>query len=562
MAKFKGGTTVTESLEVSGNIVDLSGDVGTSGQILTAVESGDNEVKINASDGTTESAFGTAVAIGNNKIVVGAYQHDSVFGAAYVYDLDGTGQTKITASDGAQNDQFGFDVAVGNNKIVVGADGRTSDTGAVYVYDLNGFNEVKITASDGATGDAFGTAVAIGNNKIVVGAIGDTSDTGAVYVYDLDGSNELKITASDGATGDEFGRAVAIGNNKIVVGAHQDDDNGSNSGSVYVYDLDGSNELKITASDGATDDEFGSAVAIGNNKIVVGAYGDTSDTGAVYVYNLDGTGEVKITASDGATNDAFGNAVSVGNSKIIVGAVIESSFIGAAYVYDLDGSNEVKITASDGSGSGVEGSVTGDWFGYDVAVGNGKIVVGAGFDDVGANIDEGSVYVYDLAGTNWVTAGGGGGGTGISNYIKCAGTGTVSILSTDATNTWINPSWINTTPVFSNGTWTVSATSITVPSTGVYLVNVNIELSTPDTNGRYGPEVEITVNGTRVGYRASHSYLRGSGGHQESSSNQSTILNLSASNTVGINWRPTCTGRGNIINMNETSSFIEIVQII
>ena len=56
--------------------------------------------------------------------------------------------------------------------------------------------------------------------------------------------------------------------------------------------------------------------------------------------------------------------------------------------------------------------------------------------------------------------------------------------------------------------------------------------------------------------------MRGAGGHQESSSNQSTILNLSASNTVGINWRPTCTGRGNTINMNETSSFIEIVQII
>ena len=150
----------------------------------------------------------------------------------------------------------------------------------------------------------------------------------------------------------------------------------------------------------------------------------------------------------------------------------------------------------------------------------------------------------------------------ISNYIKCAGTGTVSILSTDATDTWISPSWINTTPVFSNGTWTVSATSITVPNTGIYLVNVNIEVSTPSTSDRFDPEVEITVNGTKVGYRSSHSYMRGSQGHQESSCNQSTILNLSASNTVGIEWRPTCTGRGNTINMNETSSFIEVIQIV
>ena len=96
-----------------------------------------------------------------------------------------------------------------------------------------------------------------------------------------------------------------------------------------------------------------------------------------YIYNLDGTGEVKITASDGATGDLFGNTVSVGDS--MSGRVLVASNIGAAYVYDLDGSNEVKITASDGEiGSSAGGSPTGDYFGYDdVAVGNGKIVVGA-----------------------------------------------------------------------------------------------------------------------------------------------------------------------------------------
>ena len=50
---------------------------------------------------------------------------------------------------------------------------------------------------------------------------------------------------------------------KIIVGASNDDDNGSNSGSVYVYDLDGSNEVKITASDGEVADRFGRLVAIG-----------------------------------------------------------------------------------------------------------------------------------------------------------------------------------------------------------------------------------------------------------------------------------------------------------
>ena len=559
MASFKDGSRVTGNLRVDGTILDLNGETGTSGQVLSAVQTGDNEVKITTSDGAVDDLFGRSVEIGSNKIVIGSSSDNNTngidAGAVYVYDLDGTNETKITASDGAGSDQFGYSVAVGHNKIVVGAigdDDNGSASGSVYVYDLDGSNEVKITASDGAASDTFGAEVAIGHNKIVVGANGDASSRGAAYVYNLDGTGETKITASDGGNGDIFGISVAIGSNKIVVGAAQD---ASNAGAAYVYDLDGTNEIKITASDGAANDYFGYSVAVGSGKILISADGDASSRGAAYVYDLDGTNETKITASDGASNDIFGISVAMGNNKLIVGASTEDGPLnsGSAYIYDLDGTNEVKIKASDAQSS--------DFFGVSVAAGESKIVVGAyGDDDNGSQ--SGSAYVYDLAGTDWVTATGGGSGTGITNYIKCVGTDTVSIGSAAPVGTWISPSWINTTPVFSNGTWTVSTTSITVPNTGVYLVNVNIELSTPDTNGRYSPEVAITVNGTRVEYRAAHSYMRGSSGHQESSSNQSTILNLSASNTVGIEWRPTCTGRGNIINMEETSSFIEIVQIV
>ena len=302
------------------------------------------------------------------KIVVGAFRdHDNNHGSVYVYDLDGSNEFKITASDGALSDEFGCSVAVGDSKIVVGVfgdDDNGSASGSVYVYDLDGSNEVKITASDGATNNYFGIRVAVDNDKIVVGAHGYNNASGSVYVYDLDGSNEVKITASDGAASDIFGVSVAVGDSKIVVGAYLEDDNGSDSGSVYVYDLDGSNEVKITASDGASNDFFGSAVAVGDSKIVVGVYGDDNASGSVYVYDLDGSNEVKITASDGAANDRFGTSVAVAGSKIIVGASRDDdngNDSGSVYVYDLDGSNEVKVTASDGSG--------GDEFGYSVAVG-------------------------------------------------------------------------------------------------------------------------------------------------------------------------------------------------
>ena len=62
-----------------------------------------------------------------------------------------------------------------------------------------------------------------------VGAPGDATDAGAVYVYDLDGTNETKITASNSGSLDEFGGAVAVGNSKIVVGAKFEDTGSSDS---------------------------------------------------------------------------------------------------------------------------------------------------------------------------------------------------------------------------------------------------------------------------------------------------------------------------------------------
>ena len=205
---------------------------------------------------------------GPSKFVVGAYQDDSGRGSAYVYNTDGTGELKIVASDAATSDWFGYSVAISDTKVVVGArrdDDLGDNSGSAYVYNTDGTGEVKITASDGAIGDQFGWSVAISDTHIVVGTPDNDDaggDSGSVYVYNTDGTGEVKITASDGAAGDYFGQSVAIQGDKIIVGAQGDDDNGSMSGAVYVYNLDGTGEQKITPSDGAADDRFGWAVAL------------------------------------------------------------------------------------------------------------------------------------------------------------------------------------------------------------------------------------------------------------------------------------------------------------
>ena len=102
--------------------------------------------------------------------------------------------------------------------------------------------------------------------------------------------------------------------------------------------------VKLVASDGAANDEYGYSVAMDGNILVIGAYrkdsnkGKGSDglclrvhpltlcaTGAVYVYATFDGGQsyveaAKLLASDGAGDDEFGTSVSVHNDTIVVGA--------------------------------------------------------------------------------------------------------------------------------------------------------------------------------------------------------------------------------------------------
>ena len=208
----------------------------------------------------------------------------------------GIGST--TSSNGTSDDAFGFSVSIGGTVIVAGAPykqvGSFANQGLSYIFDLNG-NEVGIiTASDGVANDNFGYSVAAACGKIVVGApkhnSNSNSDQGAAYIYDYDGTNEVKLIASNGASYDAFGTSVAVGSGRIVVGAYDNDINGNaNQGAVYIYDLDGNEVGIITASDGAPNDEFGNSVAVGEGKIVGGSPRRNSnsviDSGAIYIYN-------------------------------------------------------------------------------------------------------------------------------------------------------------------------------------------------------------------------------------------------------------------------------------
>ena len=98
---------------------------------------------------------------------------------------------------------------------------RVDDAGARYPLTIDPyFQGGKLTASDAAASDFLGTSVAIDGDVMVVGAPRDdvgANDQGSAYVFVkpasgwADATETAKLTASDAALGDNFGTSVAIG---------------------------------------------------------------------------------------------------------------------------------------------------------------------------------------------------------------------------------------------------------------------------------------------------------------------------------------------------------------
>ena len=84
----------------------------------------------------------------------------------------------------------------------------------MYTFDLDGTNETIMQASDRGNYSeftVFGRAAGALGNKAFAGMMNQPKDVnyGAVYQYDMDGSNEVKFTASIQIQGAKYGYSIA-----------------------------------------------------------------------------------------------------------------------------------------------------------------------------------------------------------------------------------------------------------------------------------------------------------------------------------------------------------------
>ncbi len=364
---------------------------------------GQERAKLLAGDGAPRDWFGYAVAADGNQAVMGAPRADGLFadsGAAYVYRVVGAAwlpETKLTPADEVFAGEFGSAVAMSNDVVLVGAprSGHLgTDAGAAYVFRRVGANwveEAVLLPADGSAGDQFGGSVALWGNTAVVGAGYDDdqgTNAGAAYVFQHDGEQWVerqKLVAPDGAAYDRFG-TVAASNDAILVGAAMDDDAGSASGSAYVFRFNGVSwvlEQKLVPAGLAAWDQFGCAVSVADGVALIGALGDDAkgaDAGAAHVFRFNGVQwvlEDKFGPGANAAGAHFGASVAISGNTALVGSLGDGEYgtqAGAVGAFLHDGTkwlDQVKLLASDG--------VAYERFGA-VAVSGDLVAVGAYLD--------------------------------------------------------------------------------------------------------------------------------------------------------------------------------------
>lgn len=281
------------SVAISDDIVLVTSKFLTAGAVYVYQADSGNPAgsKITQPGAEAGDHFGWSLAASGDTALIGAPWDDTPSGtkagSVWLFDSSGTWLVpELYASDAAAGDEFGSSVAIDAGTIVVGAPGGN----AAYLFDEATHAQLA-KLQPGDTADAFGCAVAISQDRVVVGAQDSGfvfEESGAAYLFDaVTGVEIAKLVAFDGISNDHFGSSVAIHGNTILVGAP---DNSAGSGSVYVFDATTGIALgKLTPSDSAPFDHFGASLALEDAVAFIGAADDDdigSESGSVYRFDV------------------------------------------------------------------------------------------------------------------------------------------------------------------------------------------------------------------------------------------------------------------------------------
>jgi hypothetical protein len=305
-------------------------------------------------------------------------------GGVYVFERDRGGAdqwgavTRISDEVVDTGGDFGTVLALAGDLLVAGATTAAGDEMLmVFERDRGGTDAwgkvatiLETDVADSGPGDEiFGADVVIQGDDLLVGAPPPFSfsadNEGSAYLFTRDPLDPDSwmfaarlATADTGGANDGFGARLALEGDTAVIGAPsaEGQDGDQRAGAAYVFRRDPSSGqwsqvYRVTTREAARFDDFGSAVALDGDTLLVGArtkhVGFNPDQGVAFVFRRDGASadiwreEDKLTASDGAANDNFADAVALAGETAIVGAPgregggVGVHDFGGVYLYDI-----------------------------------------------------------------------------------------------------------------------------------------------------------------------------------------------------------------------------------
>ena len=383
---------------------------------------------LKSSNPFSPARFGTSVDISGDTVVVGEPSQEQMLfsgapGKVYIFRRTGTTwsqESYLQSPNPSTDDQFGTSVAIDGDTIIVGSTGENVDdpnnpsnslfdVGAAYIFTRNGTTwseQARLAALNPDSGDWFGYAVAIDGDTVVVGAENESSNgssetdnsvsaAGAVYVFTRAGtawSQQAYLKTPNPGYGDWFGSAVAISNNTLVVGAAEAVSRASGSevyrsGSVYIFERTGTvwnQQAYLETPSGDIRTWFGYSVAIFEDTLVVGTPYEDSSSGAVYIFTRSGNTwnqEAHLQLSIPYSSERFGFSVDIDGDIMVAGAMSEYFAMTAP---DAGGTHVFVHNGNTWSHQAhliASNAQNSDHFGWSAAISGDTVVVGATDED-------------------------------------------------------------------------------------------------------------------------------------------------------------------------------------
>ena len=284
--------------------------------------------------------------------------------------------------------------ALGSDRVLIGRPNYfgnpwpSTNVAAVHLFHTNG--TVLATFTDPGSGAEFGIAITtLGNDRVASG-----SEYGySVYLFTTNGV--LVRTITDPAQ--PMGSAVAaFGNDKLLIGAPWSNENSDTwdvYGAAYLYSTNGTRLTTFDNPSPGTVNGLGySVAAFGNDRVLIGASGESTGRGAAYLFHTNGTRLMTFTNPAPNIYDYYGRSIAaVGTDRVLVGSPAYNTNGEAVHLFNINGTLLLTITNP--------APAAGDWFGHRIAVlGSDRVVIGAPDDDTTGQ-SSGSAYVFNLNGT-------------------------------------------------------------------------------------------------------------------------------------------------------------------